>query len=218
MKNTESVRNIIAAAAVSLGLAVAASAAVPVGDGMEEPVAGVSLGGLLGQTYASATYSFVNFDDTDVNANMLRLEANQAVEAGLDTFVGAEALRSDSFSNGRLSSHQFDAGARFYRTYQGVKPFWEFGAGWLWQKAPFGFSDSTFVWRTSLGAEIQLTRSAAVAPYVQYADAIDFQDGDSWHYGVRGDYWLNDRTALNAAVVRADHESWLYRLGVNFRY
>lgn len=217
MNNTCSSKFRILTAAISLGLAGAARADVPV---MTEPDASAPslVGqGLLGQTHASYNYSFKNLDHTGVDIHALDFEYNRAVEDGLDTFAAIHAGRSSSFTGGRLKEYGFNFGARLHRHYRGARPYWELGLGWDWLRVP-GNKDNSFIWESALGVEMPVATGLSLTPYVKYADAIDYRDGDRWFYGLKGNYWLSQRTALQAGVERQDDRSWNYRFGVNFRY
>ncbi len=217
MNTTCSYKFLLVAAATSLGLAGAARADVPVMSEPDSPSTSMVGQGLLGQTHGSFNYGFSNLDDTGADVHALDFEYNRPVDGGLDTFAAFRAGRSTSFGGGRLEEYDLNFGGRFYRTYHGVKPYWEVGIGWGWFDAP-GFKDNSFTWETALGVEIQAATGLSLTPYVKYADAIDFPDGDAWFYGVKGNYWLNQRTALQAGVERQADYSWNYRFGVNFRY
>jgi len=217
MKNTRSSQFLALLAASALGLAGAARADVPAmtePDVSARPLVG---SGLLGQTLGSFNYTFKNLDNTGVDIHSLDFEYTRAVEDGLDTFAAFNVGRSSKLAGGRLEEYGFDFGGRFYRHYRGVKPYWEIGLGWNWLRVP-GNKDSSFIWQTAVGAEVPVATGLTMTPYVRYADAIDFRDGDRWFYGLQGNYWLNQRTALQAGLERQDDRSWNWRFGVNFRY
>ncbi len=217
MNTIRSFKLLLLAAASSLGLAGVARADVPVTTEPDVPPASFVGSGLLGQTLGSFNYSFKNLDNTGVDIHALDFEYSRPVEEGLDTFAAFSVERSTSFAGGRLKEYGFNFGGRFYRHYKGLKPYWEIGIGWDWLKAP-GDKDNTFIWETVLGAEVPVATGLTLTPYVKFADAIDYRDGDRWFYGVKGNYWLNQRTALQAGLERQDDRSWNYRFGVNFRY
>lgn len=212
MNSFHSLQKFLAAGALALGLTVSAVAG---GDDASPSLVGQ---GLLGQSYYHASYGFVNLDGTRIDAHALNLDYNRAVDTGLDTFASARFLRSGRLPGGRHTEHALNLGGRFHTVLQGVKPYWDAGIGWAWAKGPGGFRDNTFTWQTGIGAEVAMAHGLTLTPYVQYGDAIDFVDGDSWNVGVKGNYWLNAQTAILAAVDRQIDESWEYRVGVNVRF
>lgn len=217
MNTSHSFKTLLVAGALALGLAgstVASTDPVPAADAAPAVVGQ----GLLGQSFYHASYGFLNLDDTSVDAHALTLDYNRPVDATLDTFASARFLRSGSLPGGRYSEQALNFGARFHTLFHGVKPYWDAGIGWTWAKGPGGFRDNTFAWSSSIGVEVPTSFGLSLTPYVQYADAIDFAEGDSWNVGVKGNYWLNDRTAVFVGVERAIEESWEYRLGMNFRF
>lgn len=174
--------------------------------------------GTLGQSFVSLGYGFANLDDTGTNLHTFTADYNRAVEEGLDTFAQVTLARSSSFAGGRYQDRGFAFGGRFYQTYEGVKPFLDAGIGWTWAKGPAGWKDNSFVWQGTVGVEFPAAKGLSFSPYVQYRDRTSFRDGDRWNCGVKGNYWVNERTAVTAAVERAIDESWEYRVGVNYRF
>lgn len=205
--------------AAALGLTAVARADLPVVAASARPAATYRDTGLLGHTYASFDYTFGDLDRTAADLHTLGFEYNRAVEPGLDTFAAASEAWSTRFSGGgRLREQAIGFGARYYQESQGVKPYGELGLGWNWGRAPGGFDDNSFAWQAALGVEVPVTAGVSVAPYVRYEEVTSFPDGDRWHYGAAANFWLNDRTAIQAGLERQDHHSWNYRLGLNFSY
>ena len=174
--------------------------------------------GTLGQSFVGLSYGFANLDDTGTNLHTFSVDYNRAVEEGLDTHAEVTLARSTSFAGGRYQERGFGFGGRFYQVYDGVKPFLDAGIGWTWAKGPAGWKDNSFVWQGTIGVECPVAPGASVSPYLQYRERTSFADGDRWNYGVKGNYWVNDRTAVTAAIERAADESWEYRVGVDFRF
>jgi len=217
---TSSLFSFLAAGALALGVAGTARAS-------KDPFAPATAAdtapslvdsGLIGRSYAGASYGFLNLDGTRADAHALTFDYNRPVDAHLDTFAQVRLYRSDRLPGGRDVAQELGFGARFHTRYGMLKPYWDLGLGWAWAKGPGGFRDNTFTWQTALGVEIPVVTGLSVAPYARYGDAIDFRDGDSWRYGVKGNYWVNPRTAILAGLERADQESWEYRVGVNYRF
>jgi hypothetical protein len=214
MNTKNASKMLLIAAALAAGLVSAARAGEDPTMDSPRSLAGQ---GLLGQTYSQASYGFVNLDGTPADAHALSYDYNLAVAPGFDTFANLRALRSQNFGGGRVKAYDLNFGARYHRLYRGVTPYWELGFGWTFAKAP-GFDDNSLVWSTAAGVELPVASGASVTPYVKYSDAIDFRDGDGWHYGVRANYWLNPRSALVGSIERRLDESTEYRLGVTFNF
>lgn len=216
-------KTIISCKSLTLALAALAVLAGPA-RALDNPAAQVPAvvadrpTGTLGQSFVSLGYGFANLDHTDTNLHAFTADYNRAVEDGLDTYAQVTLARSSSYAGGRYQDRGFAFGGRFYQNFEGVKPFFDAGIGWTWAKGPAGWKHNSFVWQGTLGVECPVAKGVSVSPYVQYRDRTSFADGDRWNYGVKGNYWVNERTAVTAAIERADGEGWEYRVGVNFRY
>lgn len=213
MKNQTSLKTFVLAAAASLGLAASAFAQTSVAT---EPSVTHSAG-LLGQTYASASYGYVDLDNTSVNARSYSLGLNQYVRDGVDSFLDYNYTRSGRIAGTRLTQHDVLLGARVYTNWQGVKPYAEAGIGWVWQKAG-GIRDNSFAWAAGVGAEIEVATKTTVTPFVRYSDLTDGGNNDQWEYGVKANHWLTEKLALQGSLSRDDDKNMFYRVGVNFRY
>jgi len=213
MKNQTSLKYFVLAAAASLGLAASAFAQTTVAA---EPTVSRSAG-LLGQTYASASYGFIDLDNTGVDARSYSLGLNQYVRDGVDSFLDYNYTRTDRIAGTRLTQNDVLLGARVYTHWQGVKPYAEAGIGWVWQKAG-GVRDNSFAWAAGVGAEIEVASKTTLTPFVRYSDLTDSGNNDQWEYGVKANHWLTEKLAVQGSVSRDDDKNLFYRVGVNFRY
>ena len=216
MKNVNSYKTWILAAAVSLGLAASAHAQTTLPAEAPAPVA-ERTAGLLGQNYVSASVGFIDLDDLDLDAQSYTLGVNQAVRDGLDAIFEYDYTRTDKFVGSRLTQHSLLLGARAFANYNGIKPYAEAGVGWVWQK--FGSTrDDSFAWGAGVGAEFELSPVVAVTPFVRYTDVTEVSDGGTWDYGVKANVRVTDQFSVLGSVSRDDDQNLEYRVGVNFRY
>lgn len=215
MKNIHPFKTFVLAAAASLGLA--SSAFAQTSAPVAEPATITHSSGLLGQTYASLGYGYVNFDNSSATARTYSLSLNQYVRDGVDTVFEYNYTRSSPVGNTRLKQHDLLFGGRFYTSWQGIKPYAEVGVGWVWQKAA-GFSDNSFAWGAGVGAEIEVAAKTSLTPFVRYTDITEGSDNDAWEYGVKANHWLTEKVALQGSISRDDDRNMFYRLGVNVRY
>jgi opacity protein-like surface antigen len=217
MNKSTTIKTLILAAAVSLGLAVAARAADD--NGTQVPVPATSAGrGLLGQNYANLGFSYHELKGAPVDAKSFNLDLNQAVSEGFDAQLAINELWSNKFAGGRLSQRIIDGGVRVYTMTRGFKPYVEAGAGWVWQKAPLGLRENSFAYYLGTGVEFQPTADLSVTPFVRFLDATKRSFDHEWDYGIKANYWLNDNVGLSAAVIRDNSRDMEYNLGLTIRY
>ena len=215
MKNVTSFKSLILTAAVALALTASAFADTDSGAATALPPLSH---GLLGQTYASLGYTYTRLDSVPVNANGLEFAMNQGVRTGLDSFFEYAGIRTDNTGAGHLTEQTLEVGGRAYTNYNGIKPFAEAGLGWTWVSAPLGLSDNSFVCFAGVGAEFQVTSDLTVTPVVRYSDATSYHNGSTWDYGVKANYWLNEKLGITAKIMRNDSQDMTYGIGINFRY
>lgn len=211
MIHSTTLARVLSVAALSLGLAAAASAT------------DAARPGLLGARYAAAGYSYVDVADTGYDARNYAFEYNQGVTAHLDARLELDYLRSEGLGGATFSGQHYTfksaaLAARAHTDWSGVRPFAELGAGGVWFRAPLGIQDESFAWFAGVGVEWTLTERGVVTPIVRYTDAVDFATGGTWDFGVRAHYWLSDRAALTATLGRDDDQNTEYQLGVAFRF
>lgn len=174
--------------------------------------------GALGQNTAALGFSYIDADDSGIDANAINLTLNQGLRTGLDTLLEYNYLRSENTGFGDIVEHKFNFGGRAYTNFHGFRPFVDGGIGWTWLKAPLGLSDNSFLWFASIGAEFQATADLTITPMIRFWDATSYTDGDTWEYGVKANYWVNEKLGVTAKVIRADSESTEYGLGINYRF
>jgi hypothetical protein len=220
MKQNLNLKNYLVAATLSLGLLTAARADDSI-LATQPPAETASLAGnlsLLGQTYATLTYSYINLDDTSVHADSYTFEVNQALAAGLDGVFAYDYSRTGSFAGSHVSQHTVSAALRAFSTsYSWGKPYVEAGVGHAWSRFA-GARDNSFLWEVAVGAEFQVLPRATVTPYVQYVDAPDLAGDGVWNYGVKGSYWIDTSWAVTAGFERDDEQNTAFTVGTNFRF
>lgn len=173
--------------------------------------------GLVGQTHAGVAYSWIDLDQTGIDATAITATLNQNISDALDTLFEYEYVRTDRFAGTRLTQHSLMLGARAFMPSSTFKPFVEGGLGWVWQRA-FNTRDNSWAWMAAAGVELGLSPAFSATPYVRYEDVPELIGEGTWNYGLRGNFWLNDRYALLGGVERDDDANMAYTVGFNFRY
>jgi|GEM_PF-518125 len=173
--------------------------------------------GVLGHNLAELGFSYIDIDDSSVDASAMNLTLNQGIRTGLDTLFEYSYLRSENTGVGRVSQQQLNIGGRAYTNYNGMKPFVDGGIGWAWFKAPGNYRFDSFVVFASVGAEIQATTDLTITPSVRYSYMTRDSD-DKWDFGVKANYWLTEKLALTGKISMDDDQTMEYGLGVNFRF
>jgi hypothetical protein len=216
MNQSKLLKNLLISAAAALSLAAFAHADVPLDH---EPLQSTTpMGqGLLGQQYASLTYTYVDLD-APVHADDYTLGLNQPLNAGLDAIFSYDYTRSGAIAGNRATEHDFAAGLRaFSNHYTWGKPYVEATAGYAWQKFA-GAKDDSFVWGVGVGAEFQLAPAFTVTPSIKYADAPDLAGSGTWIYGVKANYWIDSQWSVTAGISRDDDHDNAFTVGTNFRF
>lgn len=217
MKQKIILKALCLSAAAVLGLATSAFAG---GDGPNPPPAEptADLPGLLGQTYAGLTYSYVNLDTSPVNAASYGFEYNQPLNAGFDANFNYDWTQSGPVAGDRAHEQQLAATLRAFSSRQAwIRPYVEAGIGYDWLRYA-GSKDHSFVWIAGAGIEFQAAAALTVTPFVRYERANSYADPDEFSYGVKANYWLTKQWALTGAVSRNDSQDMTYRVGVNVRF
>lgn len=174
--------------------------------------------GVLGQTVTNLGFSYIDIDDSGIDANAINLTMSQGIRTGVDTLFEYNYLRSENTPVGDIVEHKAVIGGRAYTNFNGFKPFVDGGLGWTWLKAPLGLSDNSFLWFASFGAEFQATDALTLTPMIRFWDAASVDEGDTWEYGLKANYWVNEKLGVTAKIVRTDSESTEYGLGINYRF
>ncbi len=217
MNTAHSIKSILIASALAVGLGVAARAdeALPV-DKTTPAAAGSQ--GLLGQVYGTLTYSYINLDDTSTHADNYSFSVNQPLAFGLDGILNYDYSQSGEIAGSRVKSNTLGAALRaFSASYNWGKPYVEAGAGYTWNHYA-GTSDNSFIWEAAAGVEFQVTPTTTVTPYLQYVDAPDITGGNTVNYGVKANYWVDSQWSVTAGIELDDDQNSAFTVGTNFRF
>jgi len=216
MKQNNLLKNLLISAAAALSLAAFARADVPLDEQPPEPTTAAGQG-LLGQQYASLTYSHIDLD-APVNADNYSFGLNQPLNTGLDAVFGYDWTQAGLFAGDRLKQQSITAGLRaFSNAFAWGKPYVEAGGGYAWQRG-YGTSDNSFVWGVGVGAEFQLAPAVTLTPFVKYADAPDLGSDGTFTYGVKANYWVESQWSIMGGISRDDDQNTSFTIGTNFRF
>ena len=216
MKQNHILKNLVISAAAAFSLAVFARADVPLDQEPLEATTPVGQG-LLGQQYASLTYSYIDLD-APVHADNFSFGFNQPLNTGLDAVFSYDWTQTGLLAGDRLNQQSVTAGLRaFSNAFAWGKPYVEAGGGYAWQRG-YGTSDNSFVWSVAVGAELQLAPAVTVTPFVRYADAPDLAGSGVFNFGVKANYWVDSQWAVMAGVERDDDQNTSFTIGTNFRF
>jgi opacity protein-like surface antigen len=220
MNYVPSYKSLILVAACAAGLAAPAFAADDPTAVSSAPAATVDAGsrGVLGHNLANLGFSYVDIDDSSIDAMAYNLTLNQGLRTGVDTLFEYNYLRSENTGVGRISEHKVNFGGRAYTNYNGFKPFVDGGIGWAWLKAPLGLSESSFIVFASVGAEFQACPDVTITPAVRYWYAANSSVDNVWEFSVKANYWVTEKLAITAKLGIDDDQNSEYGLGVNFRF
>jgi len=212
MKLKNKITSIILAAA-ALGLTVSAHAADPAPAApAADPL------GLLGQTYAGLSYSFINLHNAPVNADSYGFEYNQPLNTGFDAVFNYDWTQSGVVAGDRAREQALSAALRaFSLSYSWGKPYVDAGLGYDWTRFA-GVKDHSFAWIGEAGVEFQVAPAVSVTPYVRYSLTKGFDEQDNVNYGVKANYWVTKQLAVTAGLDRNNDHDMTYKLGLNVRF
>jgi hypothetical protein len=214
--NTSSLKSLVLVTALALSLGATARAGSAVLD--EKPAPMVGNLSLLGQTYGTLTYSYINVDDVSSHGDRYNFEVNQPLAFGIDGFLSFEHSQSSEVAGSRVKQNILGGALRAFSTsYNWGKPYVEAGAGYTWARYA-GAKDNSFIWHLGVGAEFQVTPQATVTPYVTYEDAPSLAGGNTWNFGVKANYWIDSSWAVTAGLSRNDEKATAFTIGTNFRF
>lgn len=217
MKNSPTIKTLMLATALALGLGANARA----DDSLSaQPPADVAAGSLslLGQSYGTLTYSYINLDDTSTHGDSYTFEVNQPLTFGLDGVFAYDFTQSGVIAGSRVKQHTLSAALRAFSTsFNWGKPYVEAGVGYAWARYA-GNRDNSFLWEIAAGAEFQVAPRTTVTPYVQYVDVPDLAGSGVWNFGVRGSYWIDSSWAVTAGFEVDDEQNNAFTVGTNFRF
>jgi hypothetical protein len=217
MKQNNLQKNLLISAAAALCLAGYLRADVPLAD--QKPLESTTAvgQGLLGQQYASLSYSYIDLD-APVLADNFSFGFNQPLNAGLDAVFSYDWTQTGLFAGDRLNGQSVTAGLRaFSNAFAWGKPYVEAGGGFAWQRG-YGTSDNSFVWGVGVGAELQLAPAVTVTPFVKYTDAPDLAGNGAVTYGVKANYWVDSQWSVTGGISRDDDQNTSFTIGTNFRF
>lgn len=216
MKQNSLLKKILISAAAAFSLAAFAHADVPLEKELPESTTAVGQG-LLGQQYASLTYSYIDLD-APTHADNYSFGFNQPLNAGLDAVFSYDYTRTGDIAGDHLSQHAIMAGLRaFSNAFAWGKPYAEAGVGYARQRFA-GNEDDSFVWGLAVGAEFQLAPAFTVTPFIEYADAPDLGGDGAFTYGVKANYWIDSQWSVTAGIDRDDDQNNSFTIGTNFRF
>lgn len=181
-------------------------------DSAPAPLTGPT--GLLGQTYADLTYSYVNLDASSAHGDVYHFGYNNSLRTGLDSVFAYEWMEAGAGAKEQAVS----VALRAFRTDRPWgKPYVEAGAGYAWAKVA-GVKDNSFVWQVTAGVELQAAPALTVTPYVKYTDAPDLARGSLWHFGAKANYWVDRQWAVTGGLDFDDDQNTAFTLGTSFRF
>jgi len=218
MKKKIILKSFLLSAVAMLGLATSAFAG---GDGSAAMTpAPAPETGLLGQSYASLTYSYLNLANSPVNADNYNFSFNQPLNAGFDAVFGYDWTQNGLDAGSRLNTQSLTGMLRAFSpsAYVWGKPYVEAGVGYAWQRGTPAGRDNSILWEAAVGVELRLAPAFTLTPFVQYADTPDLAGNGTWKYGVKANYWVDHSWALTAGLARDDHQNNLFTIGTNFRF
>jgi len=217
MKIKNNLPQLLLAAALTLGLAGAAMA-----DDSRPAAAAPAPGstGLLGETYAGLTYSYVNLHTSPVNADNVSFEYNEPLTAGFDSVFTYDWTQAGLSLGDRANQQTLSAALRAFGTgHAWGKPFIEAGLGYTWTRVAHVHDNSVYLEGT-IGTELQVAPAITVTPFVRYADAPDLagNGNGTWSYGVKANWWVERQWSITAGISHDDNQDTRYTIGTNFRF
>lgn len=214
MKQNLIIKSLLLSAAFA-GLTAAARADEP---RQAAPVPASGTMGLLGQTYAGLTYTYVNLDQSPANADRYQFELNQPIGAGLDGMLTYDWMQTGLMAGMRLNQQTISGTLRaFSPSYAWGKPYVEAGAGYTWTKFA-GTHDNSLVWEAAVGAEFQAAPAFTVTPFIQFRETPDLARGSTWNFGVKANYWVTSQWAVTVGLNHDDSHNTGFTVGTNFRF
>ncbi len=219
MKQNTTLKYIFLSAAAALALAAFARAGEmpPATQEATTPVRQ----GLLGQNYATLTYSYIDLHNSPVNADNFEFAFNQPLNTGLDAVFAYDWTQMGQFAGNRPNTQSVTAGLRaFSNAYTWGKPYVEADAGYAWQRDTFAGKDNSVLWQAAVGAELQVAPAFTVTPYIQYTDtpSLAGNNNGTWNFGAKASYWIDSQWAVTAGIARDDNQNNRFTVGTNFRF
>ncbi len=215
MKQKIILKFLVLAGVTSLGLTAAARADTTTAA---PPATVATDNGLLGQTYAGLSYSYVHLGTSPVSADRYSFEYNQPLSAGFDAVFNYDRTQDGLLAGDRGYAQNLDAVLRaFSPSYSWGKPYLEAGLGYDRNKYA-GAKDDSLALIGGAGVEFQVTNALTLTPFVRYERTNGFADKNTATYGVKANYWLTRQWALSSAITRDDAQNMSYKIGFNARF
>lgn len=219
MMQKTNLKLILCAGAAALTLAASASAQNTTTTTAAPAETAVDTGrGLLGQRYFDLGYRYDDVHHSSTDLQALGFEYNQPVTPGFDVNLAYTGARSSEFDAMRQTQQSLVFSAVGYMSGYGYgRPYLSAGGGWLWLKTG-GDKGNSFLYQFETGVEWPATRVFSLTPFVRYVDAPSVHLNNHWNYGLKANYWLTDRWAINGLVALDNKVDATYGLGVALRF
>jgi hypothetical protein len=219
MKQNTNIKTLIFAAAVSLGVATAASAQ-STATAPEPATREAPAGGLLGSRYTGVEYDYLDFSGAGLDhAHGLAVNYNQPVSANFDFGLGYDWARAHD-SGIAFTQQDLDVRGTYYTSLGWGKPFALAAAGWDWAHGG-GARDDSFVYKLGVGVEVPVAPAFTVAPFATFVRATNYNQSE-FDFGVKAEYRVTREWGVMARaqydVVRHDSDQAEYALGVNYHF
>jgi hypothetical protein len=210
MKLKINLKTLVLVAAGSLGLVTTAAA-------QSMPAATSAGGGLLGQNYVGAEFTYVHYDKGLPQVGRdYGLTFNQALTTGLDLGVSYDYLRATQAGvsfRGNTASLDLTG----YTDLGWGKPFLAGSGGWTWVNNG-SVKQHSYAYAFTTGVEIPVGTSVAVTPFVSYAAAPKIAGVHDWNYGVKANYRVSKEWSTSFTVSIDNEKDMGYAIGVNYHF
>jgi hypothetical protein len=215
MNKNITIKSLILAAAVSLGLSAASAQSANVAVPTPSETAS---SGLLGSRYTEVSYKFIDLKGDD-NANGFQIAYNQPLSAGFDFVASYDWAKAD-FGGFDAKVQDLEVGVKAFSVLSWGKPYVLAATGWEWQKGGV-FNDDSFTYKVGIGAEFQAAPAITVTPFVNFTRATSFNT-NAVQYGVKAAYRLNSAWSLTARAqyndIRHESNDTEYTIGALYRF
>ena len=218
MNEKITIRILLLAAGLTMGLAAPGVAQTT--DGSNSAPAADLGKGLLGQSYASLGYSYLDAYRKPFDLQGLNFQYNQPLHTGIDFKLALGDYWSTRYSGTRTQEQSAFAGViAFMPDLSWGRPFIGAGGGWIWMKQA-GARDSTIAGGLSAGVEFQVTRELSITPFCTYTatTSLHIDPDNRWEYGVKANYWVTHHWALNAQISRDNKVDMIYSIGTTWKF
>ena len=215
-QNTKNLKNLLFAAAASLGLTAFAVAQDPM-KAPPNPAEPTNYG-LLGSTYAGVAWNYYRLSDGPPSAARgLTADFNQPLADDLDFGVGYDWLRTRA-AGFSTSEEKLDLSTTTYARTDWGKPFLTAGVDHAWRDGDFAGRSGSWGLEAETGIEFQAAPALAVGPLAGWERETGF-NRNILHYGARTTYRMSREwsatTALQWLDEKRDTDRAEFTLGVN---